>query len=216
MRDSITAPGDRRPGRAARWDARYRDAPPEGLFGAAASAWLRMALAWAGEDPPDALLPADGDGRNGRWLARRGVAVTAFDLSTEATARAVRLDRAAGVAPERSVADVERWRPPEDRRWRLAALMHLHGPPTLRRAGLSACVSALAPSGLLVVEGFSRRQARGAVGPDDPELLWSTTDLAHAPGLAPQELLDGVVRLEEGARHRGEAAVLRLIARRTS
>ena len=214
MRESTRDERQRTGSRAARWNARYRAAPEEGLFGAEPSAWLRMALEWAGEDPPDALLPADGDGRNGRWLTRRGVAVTAFDLSPEATARAGRLDRAAGVAPERAVADLERWRPPANRRWRMAVLMHLHGPPPLRKGALAACAAALAPGGLLVVEGFSRRQADCAIGPDDPELLWSPAELADAPGLAPEELLEGVVRLEEGARHRGKAAVVRLIARR--
>lgn len=199
---------------AARWDARYAAAEPGGLFGAAPSLWLAMLSGRPDFAPRTALLPADGDGRNGTWLAARGVAVTAVDLSPEATRRAAARDRAAGVAAERITADLADWSPPGDRRWDLAAVLFLHGPPDLRERVVRIAAAALAPGGWLVVEGFAKAQAGGGIGPDAPEKLYSRAELARwSDGLAPVELLEGRVRLDEGPRHSGEAEIVRLAAR---
>ena len=83
------------------WDARYRAAEGS-LFGDAPNDYLRMICARTDFAPKTALLPADGDGRNGSWLASQGIAVTAFDLSAEATRRAVDRDKVNGVSVERN------------------------------------------------------------------------------------------------------------------
>src|SRR3546814_19475363 len=65
-------------GSAAFWDARYQDR--DFAFGSAPNAFLasqtfhlRPGLA--------ALVPGDGDGRNGVWLAEQGLSVTSVDYS---------------------------------------------------------------------------------------------------------------------------------------
>uniref|UniRef100_E6PMG2 Methyltransferase domain-containing protein n=1 Tax=mine drainage metagenome TaxID=410659 RepID=E6PMG2_9ZZZZ len=67
------------------WDARF--AQPGLLFGATANAFLqREAQRMA---PRSRVLSvADGEGRNSIWLAEQGHAVTAFDLSPVAVAKA--------------------------------------------------------------------------------------------------------------------------------
>ncbi len=202
---------------AARWDARYAAAPAEGLFGDAPNAWLRMALARDGPLPRRALMLADGDGRNGTWLASRGVAVTAVDLSAEATRRAEARDRAAGVRVARRVADLALWRPEPAGMEDLATVLFLHGPEALGRRAVGLAAEALAPGGRLLVEGFATAQAGGAIGPDDPAKLYSRDALAawaEALGLKILEALEGRVLLDEGLRHQGPAAVARLLARR--
>ena len=134
------------------WDAKYA-AARGGLFGEAANAWLAMCLARPGVEAGSALCLADGDGRNGTWLAAQGVAVSAVDLSAEATRRAEARDRAAGVTAERRAADLFDWSP-GGRAWDLVALICLQGPPALRRRGLELAAEALAPGGWLVLEGF--------------------------------------------------------------
>ncbi len=60
------------------WDARYTDAGY--VFGEEPNQWLaeNAGLLTAGMK---ALLPGDGEGRNGVWPARRGLGVTTVDAS---------------------------------------------------------------------------------------------------------------------------------------
>ncbi|MEC9433933.1 MAG: methyltransferase domain-containing protein [Pseudomonadota bacterium] len=201
------------------WDARYAAAPEPGLFGDVPNLFLRMALARPGPAPRSALLIADGDGRNSTWLAGTGAspappAVTAFDLSSVAVARAAARDRAAGVRVERFAADVTQWAP-EGRGWDLVALLHLQGPESLRRAGFAAAAAALAPGGRLLLEGFAGEG--GKPGPERSSQRWQEAEAeawVAAAGLALEELMEGAVALDEGAKHQGRARMLRLIARR--
>ncbi|TVQ55775.1 MAG: class I SAM-dependent methyltransferase [Rhodobacteraceae bacterium] len=199
--------------KAEEWDRRYA-AAEGGLFGDAPNLYLRAILSRPDCAPRSALVLADGDGRNGTWLAAQGLAVTAVDLSAEATRRAEARDRAAGVAAERAVADLAEWAP-GPRRWDMAAILFLHGPATLRRRTIETAAAALAPGGWLVLEGFGLGQAGGGMGPDDPAYLYDLDALrGWAAGLALVEALEGVVALDEGPRHAGEAAVVRVTARR--
>jgi SAM-dependent methyltransferase len=199
--------------KASAWDRRYA-AATGGLFGDQPNLYLRAILSRPDCAPNSALMLADGDGRNGTWVAAHGIAVTAVDHSREATRRAEARDRAAGVSAERIVADLADWSPGA-RRWDMAAILFLHGPETLRRHAVETAADALAPGGWLVIEGFATAQAGGAFGPDDPDKLYDLATLrGWVPGLTPVEALDGVVALDEGPRHAGEAAVIRLCARR--
>ena len=199
----------------ARWDARYA-AATGGLFGEAPCLWLAMLAGRPDFAPGTALLPADGDGRNGTWLAARGVAVTAVDLSAEATRRARARDGAAGVGADRIVADLSRWAPPADRLWDAVLVFFLQGPEALRAHVVRMGARLLAPGGWLAVEGFARAGAgQGGLGPDDPDKLYDLPALARwAAGLTPIEALEGTVRLDEGPRHDGAATVVRFLARR--
>jgi hypothetical protein len=200
---------------AARWDKRYR-AAAEPPFGEAPNDYLRMICARSAFAAKTALSLADGDGRNGCWLAERGLSVTAVDVSAVATERALALDRRRGVAVERVTADLAVWTPEAGRVWDLVALIYLQGTSSLRRRALEIAAAALATGGWLVVEGFSKAQGpRGSMGPDDPDRLYDLDEIhAAAKGLDVVEALTGRVRLDEGARHRGEAEVVRFVARR--
>lgn len=198
------------------WDTRYAQAAGS-LFGDRPNVWLTMALGRGDVQPGSMLLLADGDGRNGTWVARRGLAVTGLDLSTEATRLARARDAAAGVQAERIVADLMDWSPAPGRRWESAAILFLHGPEPVRARAMALAAGALAPGGWLILEGFSEAQAGEGMGPRDADRLYGAGWLAAAasrPGLEVHELMSGRVRLDEGAAHRGEAAVVRLLARR--
>src|SRR3546814_2833628 len=79
------------PSPAARWDKRYRAATAP-LFGEAPNEYLRMVCARSDFAARSVLCLADGDGRIGCWLAARGLAVTALDVSAVATEKARTLD----------------------------------------------------------------------------------------------------------------------------
>ncbi|MEM8597195.1 MAG: class I SAM-dependent methyltransferase [Pseudomonadota bacterium] len=202
---------------AAQWDATYRETPAP--FGQAPSAGLVAGLAAHGPQRPGrALLPADGDGRNGRWLAQAGWTVTALDWSETATAAARAEDARRGATPERLVADLEDWTPeavpPQD----LVAILFLQVPSGLRSRVLGLGAAALAPGGLLIVEGFAGAadDARPG-GPGATAVRWQTEEtvaLIEAAGCTVLDALEGLSTLDDGPRHQGRARVLRLVARR--
>ncbi|GAB4375145.1 MAG: class I SAM-dependent methyltransferase [Kiloniellaceae bacterium] len=211
----MTAAADAEASSAARWDKRYR-AAAEPPFGEAPNEYLRMILARGDFAAASALCLADGDGRNGAWLAGQGLAVTAVDVSAVATERALALDARRGVSVERIAADLADWTPPAGRLWQAVFIVYLQGTTALRRRALETGAAALAPGGWLVLEGFSKAQAgRPGLGPDDPDRLYDLAELhAALPGLEVVEALAGRVLLNEGPRHRGAAEIVRFAARR--
>ena len=92
------------------WDGRFSG--PDFLFGTEANAYLAQhrSLLVAGKA---ALAVADGEGRNSVWLARQGLHVDAFDISSVGVAKAARLAREHDVtvdlrvAVDREVKEVE-------------------------------------------------------------------------------------------------------------
>jgi len=203
------------------WDKRYRDSP-ERLFGDEPSQYLRQVMArsdMAGDvAPATALMLGDGDGRNGTWLAGQGVHVTAVDISAVATEQALAHDRAAGVQVERIVADLADWSVPAGAVFDAVFMLYLQCEAQVRRDALARSAAALAPGGLIVVEGFSRAGAcSDSLGPKDPDHLYDLAALSETlAGYRLLEAFDGVAWLDEGVRHQGEARVVRLLARKTT
>ena len=196
------------------WDARYA-AASGGLFGDAPNVWLTMLMARADFAARSMLLPADGDGRNGTWVAAQGLSVTAVDISAVATGKARARDAAAGVWVERITADLRDWTPSPARRWAAAAILYLQGPPSLRWRAVDLAMAALEPGGWLILEGFSIEQADHEIGPRDDDRLYDLDALCQRLGADWQveEALTGRVCLREGPKHDGLAHVVRLAAR---
>lgn len=198
------------------WDERFAGADYK--YGTAPNRWLE---AQADRLPARgrALAVADGEGRNGVWLAERGLAVTAVDASRVGLVKAERLARERGVAGryETTVADLADWDCPATR-YDVVALIYLHLPPAARAALHGRLVCALAPGGLLVLECYTPRQlAFGTGGPSDPAQLYEPEDLRHdVAGLEILHLEERELELEEGLLHRGPSAVVRLLARAPS
>ena len=91
-----------------RWEKRY--GAPGYLFGTAPNAFL-AAQADRLRGRKTALSVADGEGRNGVWLAEQGLDVLAVDYSPTALAKAETLARSAACGCA-EVADLTRWRWP--------------------------------------------------------------------------------------------------------
>lgn len=162
-----------------------------------------------------ALSVADGEGRNGVWLAAQGLTVTTVDLSPVGIGKARRLAAARGVCLDARFGDVLE-RPWGSERFDVVASIFLHSPPEVRPRLHGVLADALAPGGLLILEGFHRRQlGRSSGGPPAAELLF-TAELLHGDfaGLDVLELTEAEVVLDEGPKHRGPAEVVRLVARR--
>lgn len=203
-------------GRADMWDARY--APASYAYGEAANGFL-VAQAARLKSGMRALVPGDGEGRNGVWLAEQGLAVDTLDLSAHGVAKARRLAAARGVAVNAMQADALLWPWPRDC-YDLIALIYLHLAADARRFVHVSALAALKPGGLLILEAFRPEQlaaqaagARG--GPREARLLYSVADLASDfAGQEVLELTEASAVLEEGALHVGASEVVRAVVRR--
>ncbi len=197
------------------WDKAYRDAG-EPLFGDEPTDFVRAIASRADFAARSALCLADGDGRNGRWLAQQGLSVTAIDISQVATVQGRERDRTAGVMVHRIVADLATWSPPAEARWDALFVIFLQCPSAVRTAAISRGLAHLAIGGWVAVEGFARdRPAAAALGPTDPDLLYDADELAAVcTGLSVVESTVDRLRLREGSRHRGVGNLVHFIARK--
>ena len=95
---------------SAMWDERYRAEPY--AYGLEPNAFL-AAQRHELEAGMKALVPGDGEGRNGVWLAGLGLTVDTFDLSAQGVAKARRLAGERGVSINAVQADALQWDWPE-------------------------------------------------------------------------------------------------------
>ncbi|BBE72808.1 methyltransferase domain-containing protein [Oharaeibacter diazotrophicus] len=195
------------------WDQRYDRA--DYLFGTRPNAFLERCAPLL-RPGATALAVADGEGRNGVWLAERGLAVRSVDGSAVAVAKACRLAAARGVALAAEVADLDGWDWPIGTCDVVVAIFVQFAAPPLRARMFAAMRAALAPGGLLLLEGYRPEQiAYGTGGPSAVENLY-TADLLRA-AFADFEILELAAYdavLEEGTGHAGPSALIDLVARR--
>ncbi len=193
------------------WDQRY--AGDHYHFGTAPNAFLaaqKSRLPASGT----ALAVADGEGRNGVWLAEQGLDVLAVDSSAVGLAKGQRLAARRGVriAPEQ--ADLAQWAFGHERFDVIAAIFIQFADPELRARLFDGMIAALKPGGLLLLEGYRPEQlAYGTGGPSEQANLYTEALLRDA--FAPLEILqlDSYdARIEEGHGHAGLSALIDLVA----
>ena len=197
------------------WDQRY--AEPGFVFGEAPNEWLATQR---GLFKPGmlALVPGDGEGRNGVFLATCGLIVTTIDASGIGVEKANGLAAKRGVTIDARVADLTTWTWPQAA-FDVVASIYLHWPSAIRPRLHAAMMGALKPGGILVLEAYTPRQlqhrAAGSTGgPADVDMLFEPDALRRDfAGLEVVRLEELEVVLGEGARHTGRSSVVRLLAR---
>lgn len=196
------------------WDDKYREAGFS--FGAVPNVWLASERARF-QVGTRVLVPGDGEGRNGVFLAECGATVTTVDASAIGVHKAGLLAAERGVTINAQTADLTTWV------WPVAAFdvvasIYVHWPPSMRAHMHNAMIAALAPGGVLLLEAYSPRQvfyqAAGSLGgPRDPAMLFEPKDLrVDFAGLKIEHLDERKVTLAEGKRHRGPSSIVRLVA----
>ncbi len=191
------------------WEKRY--AAEEYAYGKAPNTFLRAEL----EDlePGHALFPAEGEGRNAVYAAQLGWSVEAFDYSSAAKHKALRLAKASQVNLQYQVASIESFLF-ERKQYDLIALFFVHLPPTLRQQLHAACASALRPGGTLLLEAFHKEQLPlQSGGPKQEAMLFGLEELeADFASLSLDQISRQRVILEEGPYHHGPAETIRIRA----
>ncbi len=195
------------------WDQRY--ANEEYLFGIEPNAFL-VSQSHLLRPGMSCLAVADGEGRNGVWLAQQGLHVLSVEASNVALEKARKLAQQRGVAIDFEQADLAHWEWGENRFDVVAAIFIQFAPPGLREqifAGITRC---LKPGGMLLLQGYTPRQLEyGTGGPPSAENMYTEPMLRAAFG--DMELLylrehDNVIH--EGTGHHGMSALIDLVARR--
>lgn len=195
------------------WDERY--AGEDYLFGEEPNAFLarqKPLLPAQGR----ALAVADGEGRNGVWLARQGLSITSIDSSAVAQDKARRLATRHGVALDIVLADLDSWDWPEAGYEVVVGIFFQFAPPELRDRLFARMRQALVPGGLLLIEGYGPGQlAYNTGGPRQLEQLY--TEELLLTGFADFDIIrleSYDAELEEGSRHVGPSALVDLVARK--
>jgi SAM-dependent methyltransferase len=196
-----------------RWETRY--AAPGYHFGTAPNAFLKSKahLLKAGQK---ALSIADGEGRNGVFLAECGLDVTAFDFSPKAVTKARALAKERGVNVHFEQADLETWAWPTAAFDVVVAIFIQFCTPPVRAKVFDNMKQATKPGGLILMQGYSPKQLEYKTGgPSQVEQLYTRALLEQAfADCASVEIAEYDADVREGAGHGGMSALIDLVARR--
>lgn len=198
-------------GPAELWESRY--SVDDYVYGTEPNDFLVTAV--AGREPGRALCLADGEGRNGVYLASLGYSVTSVDLTRAGMTKAARLAEAKGVELATVVADLADYDFGNDT-WDLIVSIFAHTPPPIRARVHRSIAPALTERGLFVLEAYTPDQVgRGTGGPPVPELTMTLDGLREE--LVDMTILTGEEKVRsvvEGPGHTGDGAVVQVIAAR--
>ena len=154
------------------------------------------------------------------YAARRGWTVSAFDQSSEAKKKAMRLAAQHDVTLSYEVGTPETLTyAPEQ--FDAIALIYAHFPADKKSAYHQTLATYLRPGGTILFEAFSKRHLDynrvnpKVGGPKDLAMLFSTDELAaDFAGFEVLQLAEQEIELQEGAFHQGTGSVVRFVGRK--
>jgi len=163
-----------------------------------------------------ALAVADGEGRNGVWLAQQNLDVLSIDFSPAALVKARKLAAENNVAVVFEEADVHAWPYPENAFDVVVDIFTQFSAPAQRKQKWAGMRRALKRNGLLIIRGYTPKQlAYGTGGPKKPEHLYTHEMLAQAFGdMNEINIVEEELDIQEGPGHSGLSAVIGLTARK--
>ena len=194
-----------------RWEGRYGVA--EYIFGKEPNYFLascKPLLPVSGK----ALAVADGEARNGVWLAEQGLDVLSIDFSPSAQQKAETLAKERGVTIAFERADVHAWHYPDAAFDVVVEIFTQFSAPADRSRKWAGMRKTLKPDGLLIIQGYTPKQLQyGTGGPSQIENLYTRAMLDEAfRGFRDVQIVEEEVDIHEGTSHGGMSAVINLIA----
>ena len=196
-----------------RWEDRYR--VPDYVFGTEPNYFLvscKALLPRSGK----ALAVADGEGRNGIWLAEQGLEVLSLDFSPSAQEKARALAKQRGVTLTIAQADVHTWDYPEAAFDVVVEIFTQFSTPDERAKKWAGMRKALKRGGLLIIQGYTPKQLQyGTGGPKQVENLYTRAMLEEAfRDFRDMKIVEEEIEIYEGTSHGGMSAVINLTARK--
>ncbi len=163
-----------------------------------------------------ALCVADGEGRNSVGLAKLGLEVTAFDFSPIGLEKARRLAASKGAKIDYRHGNILEWDWKAAQYDVVAAIFIQFATPAQRAGIFRGFIDALAPGGLLLIQGYTPKQLQyGTGGPKQVENLYTEALLRESfASLEIIELREHDIEVQEGPGHSGMSALIDLVARK--
>ncbi len=192
------------------WNERY--AGDEYHFGTEPNAFL-VSQAGLLKRGMRCLAVADGEGRNGVWLAQQGLDVLSVDSSPVAQEKAAKLAHQRGVTVKFEQVDLVQWDWGGNRFDVVVAIFIQFAPPGVREQMFAHIKHCLKPGGLLLLQGYTPHQLEyGTGGPSQAENLYTEAMLRKE--FADMEILhllehDDIIR--EGVGHSGMSALIDMV-----
>ena len=162
------------------------------------------------------LSIADGEGRNGVWLAKQGMQVVAFDASDVALAKAKQFAKENQVELEYTFSDVDSFAWHTNTYDAVIGIFIQFADPAMRERIFQKTYEALKPEGIFILQGYTPKQLEYKTG--GPSLIEHLYTEELIRGLAQDfhilELQSYERELSEGPRHSGMSALLGLVAQK--
>ncbi len=195
------------------WDERY--STDDYVYGTEPNDFLREQASLIGEAPKRVLCLADGEGRNGVYLAGLGHWVTSVDASSVGLRKAAQLAEEKGVALTTLNADLTEHEF-EPAAFDAVVSIFCHVPAAGRPHLHRQVIRALKPGGVLILEAYTPQQVpRDTGGPDTPDRTPTAAELDAAFAEFEIELSRECERdVVEGRGHSGLGSVVQFIARK--
>lgn len=193
------------------WDERY--SVDEYFYGTEPNAFLVSQHARL-KPSLKCLAVADGEGRNGVWLAEQGLDVLSVDASPVAQAKAQRLAQQRGVQMRFAQVDMLTWDGAGETFDVVVGIFIQFVGPTQRAQQFANLKRFLKPGGMLLLQGYTPRQLDYKTGgPSQVENLYTEAMLRDA--FADMDILHLAEHddfIHEGAGHNGMSALIDLVA----
>jgi SAM-dependent methyltransferase len=194
------------------WDERY--SASEYVYGTEPNDFLReeyQRIRPGGK----VLCLADGEGRNGVFLAQQGFDVTSVDASQVGLEKALALAKANDVMITAVHADLADYSLGADQ-WDAVVSIFCHLPPDLRSRVHTAVASSLRTDGVVILEAYTVDQLLFKTGgPPVPDLMMSDVQLRHDfTSLHVIACGERTRMIHEGVLHNGYSAVVQFVAQR--
>ncbi|UMB59329.1 class I SAM-dependent methyltransferase [Lutibacter sp. A80] len=166
------------------------------------------------------LLPAEGEGRNAVYAAKKGLNVTCFDMSSQGKLKALKLAKLNNVNINYLVGEFSKLHF-EENSFDAIVLIYAHFPANLKTAYHKKLTTYLKKGGLLILEGFSEKQLKineenqQAFGPKNIDMLYTIESIKNDfKDLEVQVLSQELIDLDEGIHHIGKGDVIRFIGKK--
>jgi 2-polyprenyl-3-methyl-5-hydroxy-6-metoxy-1,4-benzoquinol methylase len=162
------------------------------------------------------LCIADGEGRNGVWLAKQGMRVTGFDVSDIALVKAKQFAKDNEVNIEYSLCDTDGFDWKTNSYDAIIAIFIQFADPEMRVRIFKQVHQALNPGGIFILQGYTPKQLEYKTGgPSLIEHLYTEQmirELSHDFEILDLQCYEK--ELSEGARHTGMSALLGMVAKK--
>ena len=193
-----------------RWQKRFGE--PGYLFGTAPNAFLKSQASLLRKGDR-ALAIADGEGRNGVFMAEQGLDVLSIDFSPAAQHKVRKLAAERGVTLRVEQADVVNWTYPSEAFDVVAAIFIQFATPAERDKIFAGIKKTLKPGGLLLIEGYGLKQLEYKTGgPSKVENLYTREMLEQAFGdFTSLDIREHDSDIREGDGHGGLSALVDVV-----